>query len=74
MSKRSGNYLTLKDVYNEVGSDALRFMMISRDARSTIDFDFQSVQEKIKIIQYFMFNMLMQDANLYLKFFKKTLN
>ena len=33
MSKRSGNYLTLKDVYNEVGSDALRFMMISRDAR-----------------------------------------
>ena len=65
MSKRSGNYLTLKDVYNEVGSDALRFMMISRDARSTIDFDFQSVQEKIKIIQYFMFNMLMQDANLF---------
>ena len=48
MSKRSGNYLTLKDVYNEVGSDALRFMMISRDARSTIDFDFQSVQEKNK--------------------------
>ena len=48
MSKRSGNYLTLKDVYNEVGSDALRFMMISRDARSTIDFDFKSVQEKNK--------------------------
>ena len=48
MSKRSGNYLTLKDVYNEVGSDALRFMMISRDARSTIDFDFQSVQERNK--------------------------
>ena len=48
MSKRSGNYLTLKDVYDEVGSDALRFMMISRDARSTIDFDFQSVQERNK--------------------------
>ena len=48
MSKRSGNYLTLKDVYNEVGSDALRFMMISRDAKSTIDFDFQSVQERNK--------------------------
>ena len=48
MSKRSGNYLTLKDVYNEVGSDALRFMMISRDAKSTIDFDFKSVQEKNK--------------------------
>ena len=48
MSKRSGNYLTLKDVYNEVGSDALRFMMISRDAQSTIDFDFKSVREKNK--------------------------
>ena len=48
MSKRSGNYLTLKDVYNEVGSDALRFMMISRDSRSTIDFDFKSVQERNK--------------------------
>ena len=48
MSKRSGNYLTLKDVYNEVGSDALRFMMISRDTKSTIDFDFQSVQERNK--------------------------
>ena len=48
MSKRSEIILTLKDVYNEVGSDALRFMMISRDARSTIDFDFQSVQERNK--------------------------
>ena len=73
MSKRSGNYLTLKDVYNEVGSDALRFMMISRDTKSTIDFDFQSVQERNKDNSVFMFNMLMQDKS-YLKFFKKTLN
>ena len=47
--------------------------MISRDARSTIDFDFQSVQERNKDNPVFMFNMLMQDVNLYLKFFKKTL-
>ena len=29
MSKREGNYITLKDVYNSVGKDALRYFMIS---------------------------------------------
>ena len=48
--------------------------MISRDAKSTIDFDFQSVQEKNKDNPVFYVQYAMQDANLYLKFFKKTLN
>ena len=48
MSKRSGNYVTLRQVLDKVGSDALRFMMISRSPDKKIDFDFQVVQEKSK--------------------------
>ncbi len=48
MSKRAGNFLTLYDVLKKVDSDALRFMMISRDSKNTIDFDFKFVQEKNK--------------------------
>ena len=72
MSKRSGNYLTLKDVYNEVGSDALRFMMISRDARSTIDFDFKSVQEKNKDNPVFYVQYAYARCKSLLKIFKEN--
>ena len=48
MSKREGNYVTLRDVIDEVGSDVLRFMMISRNADKKIDFDFDLVQSKTK--------------------------
>ena len=43
MSKRSGNYITMREVLKEVGIDNLRFMMISRNADKSIDFDFESV-------------------------------
>ena len=72
MSKRSGNYLTLKDVCNEVGSDALRFMMISRDARSTIDFDFQSVQERNKDNPVFYVQYAYARCNSLLKIFQEN--
>ncbi len=48
MSKRKGNYITMRDVIKEVGVDALRFMMISRNADKTIDFDFDSLKIKNK--------------------------
>jgi len=41
MSKRAGNYVTLRDVIDKVGVDVLRFMMISRNADKKIDFDFE---------------------------------
>ena len=43
MSKRSGNYITMREVLKEVGIDNLRFMMISRNSDKSIDFDFESV-------------------------------
>ena len=48
MSKRKGNYITMREVIKEVGVDALRFMMISRNADKTIDFDFETVKLKTK--------------------------
>ena len=48
MSKRKGNYITMREVIKEVGVDALRFMMISRNADKTIDFDFDSLKIKNK--------------------------
>ena len=48
MSKREGNYITLRDVVKEVGADVIRFMMISRNADKKIDFDFDLVLSKSK--------------------------
>ncbi len=48
MSKRDGNYITLRQVINEVGVDVVRFMMISRVGDKKIDFDFNLVKSKTK--------------------------
>ena len=48
MSKRSGDLVTLRDVVEEVGADAVRFMMLYRKADAPLDFDFAKVTEKSK--------------------------
>ena len=48
MSKRKGSFITLREVINDVGKDALRFMMVSRKADKVIDFDFDTVKEQSK--------------------------
>ena len=48
MSKRKGNYITMREVTKEVGVDALRFMMVSRNADKTIEFDFDTLKNKNK--------------------------
>jgi len=39
MKKASGHYVTLREILEQVGGDAIRFFLISRTAGSTIDFD-----------------------------------
>ncbi len=39
MSKRSGDFLTLREVVEDVGADAVRFMLLTRGPESGIDFD-----------------------------------
>ncbi|MCE7979694.1 MAG: arginine--tRNA ligase [Caldilinea sp. CFX5] len=39
LSKRAGNLITIHDVVAEVGSDAIRFNLLTRSPESTIEFD-----------------------------------
>lgn len=48
MSKRSGNFITARDVINEVGADALRFIMLTRKNDTPLDFDLAKVVEQNK--------------------------
>ena len=48
MSKRAGNYITMREVLKEVGTDAIRFTMISRNADKKIDFDLDVFLHKNK--------------------------
>jgi arginyl-tRNA synthetase len=46
MSKRSGKYVTLKELVDEVGVDAVRFVFLSKDHTSPLDFDIGLVKKK----------------------------
>ncbi|MET0671353.1 MAG: arginine--tRNA ligase [Xanthobacteraceae bacterium] len=46
MSKRSGEFVTLREVVDEVGKDAVRFMMLYRKNDAPLDFDLAKVIEK----------------------------
>ena len=46
MSKRSGNFVTLADVVEEVGKDVVRFIMLTKRSDSQLDFDFARVVEQ----------------------------
>src|SRR6202012_116958 len=48
MSKRSGDFVTLREVVDEVGSDAVRFMMLFRKNDAVLDFDLAKVLEQAK--------------------------
>ena len=48
MSKRSGDFITLRDVVEEVGRDPVRFMMLYRKNDAPLDFDFAKVTEQSK--------------------------
>ncbi|MFD0917893.1 arginine--tRNA ligase [Pseudahrensia aquimaris] len=48
MSKRSGDFVTLREVVDEVGRDAVRFMMLYRKNDAPLDFDFAKVTEQSK--------------------------
>ena len=48
MSKRAGTFVTLREVVDEVGKDAFRFMMLTRRNDQALDFDFAKVTEQSK--------------------------
>ncbi len=57
MSKRSGQYITLRELMDEVGKDAARFFFMLRDPDSTVEFDLdlaksQSADNPVYYVQY----------------------
>ncbi|MDG1708285.1 MAG: arginine--tRNA ligase, partial [Emcibacteraceae bacterium] len=48
MSKRSGNFITLRDIVEEVGKDVVRFIMLTRKNDASLEFDFTKVTEQSK--------------------------
>jgi arginyl-tRNA synthetase len=48
MSKRSGSFVTLRDLIDEVGSDVVRFTMLTRKNDMPFDFDFNKALEQSK--------------------------
>ncbi len=48
MSKRSGNFITMRDIVDEVGKDVVRFIMLTRKNDASLDFDFARVTEQSK--------------------------
>lgn len=48
MSKRAGNFVTARDVLDEVGKDILRFVMLMRKTNADMDFDLEKVKEQSK--------------------------
>ncbi|MCA0401089.1 MAG: arginine--tRNA ligase [Proteobacteria bacterium] len=48
MSKRAGDFVTLRDVIDEVGCDAIRFMMLNRKNDIELEFDLAKVIEQSK--------------------------
>lgn len=57
MSKSSGEFVTLRELVDEVGSDAIRYMMLTRTVDVTLDFDLdlaveQSERNPVYYVQY----------------------
>lgn len=57
MSKRAGEFVTLDELIDEVGADAVRFMLITQSANTTMDFDLelakkQSDENPVYYVQY----------------------
>ena len=57
MGKRSGNFITLREVIDEVGSDACRFFFLMRRSDSQLDFDLelakkQNSENPVYYVQY----------------------
>ena len=48
MSKRSGSFVTLREVVDEVGADVARFTMLTRRNDAALDFDFARAVEQSK--------------------------
>ena len=59
MSKRTGKAVTLRELMEEVGVDAMRYFFAMRSGDSHLDFDMDLAVSKSNENQYTMHNTLM---------------
>ena len=74
MSKRAGEFITLKDLQNEVSKDSIRFMMLNRSNDMELDFDFNKVIEKTKDNPVFYVQYAQARINSIFRVIKKDIN
>ena len=74
MSKREGNYVTLREVVEKVGPDVLRYMMISRSVDKKIDFDFEILKSKSKDNPVFYIQYAYARCMSLISIYEKTFN
>jgi arginyl-tRNA synthetase len=68
MSTRRGHFVTLDELIDEVGSDPVRYFMLSRSANSTIDFDMDlALEQSDKNPVYYIQNAHVRCAGIFRK-------
>lgn len=48
MSKRSGNFISLKEILDEIGKDALRFAILSKSSDTVLEIDVEKLKQQTK--------------------------
>ncbi len=74
MSKRAGEFITVKDLQKEVSKDSIRFMMLNRSNDIELDFDFNKVIEKTKENPVFYVQYAKARINSIFRIIKKDIN
>ncbi len=74
MSKRAGEFITVKDLQKEVSKDSIRFMMLNRSNDMELDFDFNKVIEKTKENPVFYVQYAKARINSIFRIIKKDIN
>ena len=74
MSKRAGEFISVKDLLDEVDKDSIRFMMLSRSNDVELDFDFEKVKEKTKDNPVYYVQYAFARINSIMRILNKSLN
>lgn len=72
MSKRAGNFILMKDVVSDIGSDALRFIFLSKKSDTHLEFDVEELKKQDASNPIFYINYA--NARIYTLFEKSSLN
>lgn len=67
MSKRSGNFISLEEILDEIGKDALRFAILSKNSDTVLEIDVEKLKQQTKDNPVFYVQYASARANSILK-------